>query len=37
MVVIHIKFDDTDQFIFETTCKASNDAVIRSLVCFKEM
>lgn len=32
MVVIHIKFDETDQFLFESTCKTNNNDLIRSLV-----
>ena len=32
MVVIHIKGDDSNQFLYETTTKASNDTVIRELV-----
>lgn len=32
MVVIHVKRTDRDQFLFETTCAESNDALIRKLV-----
>ena len=32
MVVIHVKKTETDQFLYVTTCSASNDAVIRELV-----
>jgi len=32
MVVIHIKKSDGDGFLYETTCEASNDAVIREIV-----
>lgn len=34
MVVIHIKKSDGDGFLYETTCDASNDAVIREIVSW---
>jgi len=37
MVVIHIKGDDSNQFLYETTTKASNDTVIRELVALWNM
>jgi len=37
MVVIHIKGDETNQFLYETTCKASNDVVIAELCALWNM
>ena len=32
MVVIHVKADDNNQFLYETTCDTGNDTLIRELV-----
>ena len=32
MVVIHVKYGQTDEFLYETTCATTNDALIRELV-----
>ena len=32
MVVIHVKFGQEDEFLYETTCATSNDELIRGLV-----
>lgn len=32
MVVIHVKYGQDDEFLFETTCATSNDELIKSLV-----
>jgi cilia- and flagella-associated protein 298 len=37
MVVIHVKGDDTNQFLYETTCAASNETVITELVAIWNM
>ena len=32
MVLIHLKNNDTDQFLFETTCAEKNDELIKKIV-----
>jgi hypothetical protein len=34
MVVIQIKRGDNDGFLYETTCDASNDQIIKDIVCI---
>lgn len=34
MVVIHVKYGQEDEFLFETTCDESNDSLIRNLVAI---